>query len=37
VHHNPTPGWAIGQRVAEIEIGLFMTELIQHRGPWKGL
>ena len=30
-------GDALDNALAETEIGLFKTELIHHRGPWKGL
>jgi putative transposase len=30
-------GDALDNALAETEIGLFKTELIHHRGPWRGL
>jgi putative transposase len=30
-------GDALDNALAETEIGLFKTELIHHRGPWRGI
>ena len=41
VHHSDAGSQytsiAFTERLAETEIGLFKTELIHHRGPWRGL